>query len=74
LLIDRELFEVQFFKEWGYSLGDDACLFEDDRDSEASQPDNEIEHGDPEASNNVDMLVDKLTDEMEEGGTHRLER
>ncbi|MCI48869.1 hypothetical protein A2U01_0070112, partial [Trifolium medium] len=45
-------------------LGEDACLFEDEPESETYQSDNEVVHYDPEASNNVNMLVDKLVKEM----------
>ncbi|MCI50384.1 sulfate transporter, partial [Trifolium medium] len=67
LLVDGSMVEVQIVEEWGYTLGDDACLFEEESESEASQSDNETRHGDPEASNNVDLLVEKIVDEMEKG-------
>jgi hypothetical protein len=36
LLVDGALVEVQIIEEWGYDLGDDACLLEDDTVSKAS--------------------------------------
>ncbi|MCI29241.1 sulfate transporter, partial [Trifolium medium] len=34
LLVDGELIEVKIIEEWGLSLGEDACLFDDEPDSE----------------------------------------
>lgn len=40
-------------EEWGFNLGEDACLlFEDDSDFKG-----------PDINNNVDVLVDKLVEE-----------
>ncbi|MCI44970.1 sulfate transporter, partial [Trifolium medium] len=34
LLVDGELIEVKIVEEWGLSLGEDACLFDDDPESD----------------------------------------
>jgi hypothetical protein len=60
LLVDGSLVEVKIVEEWGFDLGDDACLVEDEVDSKASQAVDDECWDDPEASNNVDMLVDQL--------------
>jgi hypothetical protein len=49
LLVDGSLVVVQIVEEWGYELGDDACLLEDDTVSNAS-PAAEV-RCDPEANN-----------------------
>ncbi|KAK2455218.1 hypothetical protein QL285_002693 [Trifolium repens] len=69
LLVDGNLVEVQIIEEWGFELGDDACVPDDDSVSRASLCANEELHCDPEASNQVDMLVDHITKRMEEGIT-----
>ncbi|MCH84604.1 sulfate transporter, partial [Trifolium medium] len=33
VLVDGTMVEVKIMEEWGYALGEDTCLFEDDRDS-----------------------------------------
>ncbi|MCI58474.1 hypothetical protein A2U01_0079729, partial [Trifolium medium] len=45
--------------------GEDACLFDEETESEAYDSDNEAKRCDPEASHNVDMLVDKIAEDME---------
>jgi hypothetical protein len=60
ILVDDSLVEVQVIEEWGFDLGDDACLIEDEAESKASLAADEECWDDPEASNNVDMLVDQL--------------
>ncbi|GAU23620.1 hypothetical protein TSUD_386090 [Trifolium subterraneum] len=62
VLVDGTLTEIMIVEEWGYALGEDTCLFEDESEAEASQTDNEVEHDDPEGRRDVDMLVKKLAD------------
>ncbi|GAU22961.1 hypothetical protein TSUD_247050 [Trifolium subterraneum] len=64
LLIDGELIEVKIIEEWGLALGDDACLFDNELDSETNYSDNEAALCDREASNNIDILVDKITTDV----------
>jgi hypothetical protein len=47
-------------EEWGYELGDDACLLEDDSVSKASLIAEDDYRCDPEASNQVDRLFDQF--------------
>jgi hypothetical protein len=58
LLVDGIIVDVQVIEEWGYDLGDDACLLMDDRVSEASLHGDEELRCDPEASHQVDKLVE----------------
>ncbi|MCI86130.1 hypothetical protein A2U01_0107409, partial [Trifolium medium] len=53
-------------EEWGYAMGEDTCLFEEENVTEASQSDCEVGHVDPEVCRNVDMLVDKIAKGLEE--------
>ncbi|GAU46774.1 hypothetical protein TSUD_402850 [Trifolium subterraneum] len=48
-------------------LLEDSCLLAEGKISEASHSDNEEEHVDLEASNNVDVLLEKLVVEVESG-------
>ncbi|KAK2427387.1 heterogeneous nuclear ribonucleoprotein A0 [Trifolium repens] len=70
LLVDGSLVEVQIIEEWGFDLGDDACLLEDDAASKASIDVDDESRGDPEASNQVDMLVDQLAKEVADANCH----
>jgi len=63
LLIDGVLVEIKIMEEWGFNIGEDACLFEDDNDSKVSLNDQIECHGDPEINNNADVLVEKLVEE-----------
>jgi hypothetical protein len=60
LMVDGSLVEVQIVEEWGYELGDDACLLEDDNVSQAPPEAEEDFRCDHEASNQVDMLIDQI--------------
>jgi hypothetical protein len=64
LLVDGSLVEIQIIEEWGFDLGDDACLLEDDAASEVSIDADDESHGDPEASNQAAMLVDQIAKEV----------
>ncbi|MCI84592.1 hypothetical protein A2U01_0105870, partial [Trifolium medium] len=43
-----------------------TCLFEDDRDSEASQSDYDAGQDDPEVRRHVDALVEQFTEGIED--------
>jgi hypothetical protein len=60
LLVDGTLVVVQIVEEWGYELGDDACLLEDDTVTKASHAAEDAFCADPEAINQVDMLIDQI--------------
>jgi hypothetical protein len=60
LMVDGSLVVVQIVEEWGYELGDDACLLEDDTVSKASPAAEDVFHCDSEASDQVDMLIDQI--------------
>ena len=53
LLIDNVLTEVKIVEEWGFSIGEDACLFEEG-DGQNNQKDSEDIHVDLDMCNNVD--------------------
>ncbi|MCI26416.1 hypothetical protein A2U01_0047611, partial [Trifolium medium] len=55
---------ITIVEEWGTTLGDD-CLFDDETASEACHSDDEVAQCDPEASNNVDMFVAKIAEDLE---------
>ena len=65
LLINGILVEVKIVEEWGFSIGEDECLFEDVNDGNNEQHENEDIHVDPDVSNNVDTLVVKIVEELE---------
>jgi len=65
VLIDGKLVEIKIVEEWGFNIGEDACLFENDEDQK-SESDTIKVHGDTESCKNVDTLVDKLMKEIEE--------
>lgn len=44
MLIDGVLVELKIIEEWGFSLGEDACLLEDDIVSKVSASDNNFDH------------------------------
>jgi hypothetical protein len=60
LMVDGALVGVQIIEEWGFELGDDACLLEEDTVSKASQAAEDDYQCDPEASKQVDMLIDQF--------------
>ncbi|MCI40289.1 hypothetical protein A2U01_0061522, partial [Trifolium medium] len=65
------MIEIKIIEEWGLALGEDGCMLDNEPYSETYQSDNEVVHCDPKASNNVDILVDKIAKEtavdMEDG-------
>jgi hypothetical protein len=75
VLVDGVPVEIKIVEEWGYAMGEDTCLFEEENGSESSQADDDVEHQDGEVRRNVDLLVENLVDGVEgedDGDTPRL--
>ncbi|GAU49838.1 hypothetical protein TSUD_408070 [Trifolium subterraneum] len=62
VLVDETLVEIKILEEWGYALGEDTCLFEEESGTKEAQSDNEEGPDDPEARRNVDILIENLVD------------
>jgi hypothetical protein len=66
VLVDGVQVDIKIVEEWGYAMGEDTCLFEEESGSEPSQDDEGVGFAEPEASKNVDLLVEKFVDEDED--------
>ena len=65
-LVEDVMVEVNIIKEWGFSLGEDVCLFEEDYASKVSHSGHGWHAWVLEDSNNIDEVVEKLADEWVE--------
>jgi hypothetical protein len=74
LMVDDTIVEVQVIEEWGYDMGDDACLLVDDRAVEASLYDRDEDRRDPETSHHVDKMVEDFADELAKAAGSALHR
>ncbi|MCH84567.1 sulfate transporter, partial [Trifolium medium] len=70
LLVDGVKVEVKIIEEWGFNVGEDACLFE--REEVVQRPDSKHleEQNDLDNRHHVDVLVEKLTDELDKAKEH----
>lgn len=69
VLVDDVLVHIKVVEEWGFSLGEDVCLFEDDTVGE----DNTLEdaHDVCNVNNDVHKLVNDMTEDwVKEGHSH----
>ncbi|GAU17134.1 hypothetical protein TSUD_106330 [Trifolium subterraneum] len=57
ILVDGALVEITIVEEWGYAMGEDTCLFEEENATEASQSDCEEGHVEPDASPRCSTLL-----------------
>jgi hypothetical protein len=62
VLVDGVQVDIKIVEEWGYAMGEDTCLFEEESGSEPSQDDEGVGFVEPKASQNVDLLVEKFVD------------
>lgn len=60
ILVDGMLLEIKIIEEWGFSLGEDACLFEEDDKSVNSGTEGVDIHDGFDLDNNVDILTNKI--------------
>ncbi|MCI34433.1 DUF4283 domain protein, partial [Trifolium medium] len=65
VLVDGTLVEIKIVEEWGYAMGEDTCLFEEECESEASQSELGEGNADPKLRRNVDIMVEKIMDGLE---------
>jgi hypothetical protein len=64
VLIDGQLVELKIIEEWGYAIGEDACLLEEeDVDSKMYVPDNNFDNEVPKVSDQVADLVKNLAND-----------
>lgn len=66
VLVDGILVDIKIVEEWGYAMGEDTCLFEEEDDSETSRAGEDAAQDEPEIGRNVDLLVEKCVG-VEEG-------
>ncbi|XP_045791437.1 uncharacterized protein LOC123886142 [Trifolium pratense] len=63
VLVDGTQVEIKIVEEWGYAMGEDACLFEDESEAESSCGEGQE---DPEVLRNVDELVNQFKEGLAE--------
>lgn len=63
IVVDGEIVDVRIVEEWGFSFGDDACLFEPDDDSQSSLSDH-----DAHICQENDFLVNDIVNDLVEEG------
>ncbi|MCH79622.1 cysteine-rich receptor-like protein kinase, partial [Trifolium medium] len=66
VLVDGTLVEIKIVEEWGDALGGDICLFENESKPEAYQSDRDEGQGDPETHRNVETLIEKFAEGLDE--------
>lgn len=66
ILVYSVLIEIKIIDEWRFNLGEDDCMFEEDDGSKSSYSYHADVQGDLEAGNHVDILVDKIVEELAE--------
>jgi len=58
------LLDIKIIEEWGFCMGDDVCLHEEDDNSVHSCPDGADVHAGFEMDENADTLADKIVKEL----------
>jgi len=64
ILIDGESVEIKIVEEWGFNMGEDVCLYEEDDKSVNFCPDEDVLCDELETNNRVENLADKLDIEI----------
>jgi len=62
ILVEDVLVNIKIVEEWGCSIGEDVCLFEDDPVSDESEElENQCDHA---LNNDVDILVNEIAQDL----------
>ena len=64
LLVDGEVVEVKIVEEWGFSIGEDACLFEEREGSRFTQSNQEETVEDVDHDIEANVFVDQIMEEL----------
>jgi len=64
ILIDGESVAIKIVEEWGFNMGEDVCLYEDDDKSVKSCPEEDVLCDELETNNRVENLANKLDIEI----------
>lgn len=71
ILVDGVLYDFKIIEEWGFSLGEDACLFDDEESHDDVNSDMGGAHDDGDVSCDVDDLLNHLSEDWKQGdGEH----
>jgi hypothetical protein len=63
ILVDDIMVEIKIVEEWGFNLGEDVCLSEEENVSVISHSDHEQVVGGEDVDDAVDLIVKNLSDE-----------
>jgi hypothetical protein len=66
IMVDDALFDFKIIEEWGYSIGEDACLFDEEEVREGDIPDTAEVHEDVIERADVDEFVNQLSADWDE--------
>ena len=65
ILVDGEMVEIKIIEEWGFNLGDDVCLY-DEEDKDVSETQEKVDtHDDFEIGETVDALAKKIAQDLQ---------
>jgi hypothetical protein len=64
IIVDGVLVDIKIVEEWGFCLGDDACLYEEEEKSESEIP--EAADINDDIGFNADILVNKMAKDVED--------
>ncbi|MCH79613.1 cysteine-rich receptor-like protein kinase, partial [Trifolium medium] len=65
VLVDGVKVEVEVIEEWGFNVGEDACLFEREDDVQGSESEHLEDHHDIDHRHHVDDLVEKIKEGLD---------
>jgi len=66
IMVDGVLFDLQIIEEWGFSLGEDACLLDEEQDLDEVSSEIPEVHVEDIGCGDVDVLVNHFSDKLKE--------
>ena len=64
IFVDGTMVDVKIIEEWGFNLGDDVCLYDEDDKSTSDSQDNANAHEGLGISKNVEILANKIIQDL----------
>ena len=64
IIVDGEMVEIKILEEWGFNLGDDVCLYDEEEKFDTSSQGKVDIHEEFDMDKNVEIMADKIVEDL----------
>jgi len=64
IIFDGEMVEIKILEEWGFNLGDDVCLYDEEEKADTSSQSKADIYEEFDMDKNVEIMADKIVEDL----------